>query len=242
METPYHPVREAKPVLDQLEYLTPDQEERYHIAPLRPFSNGHAPSELQARYDGEYPEISVKEVEYVDVAPNQLLGLSASLIPFLENDDANRALMGSNMQRQAVPLLRPEAPIVGTGMERHVARDSRVLIYAEFPGTVEYVDATQIRIRYERPPEEALISFEDEVVTYSLPKFRRTNESTCLNLRPIVRKGQRVEPGQPLVEGYSIENGELALGKNLLVASCPGRGITLRTLSSFPNGSSKKMS
>ncbi len=224
LETPYHPVRKGKPILDQIEYLTPDQEERHRIAPLRPFSNGQAPSEVQVRYEGEYPEVSAKEVEYVDVAPNQLLGLSASLIPFLENDDANRALMGSNMQRQAVPLLRPEAPIVGTGMERHVARDSRVLIYAEFPGVVEYVDATQIRIRYERPPEEALISFEDEVVTYSIPKFRRTNESTCLNLRPIVRKGQRVEPGQPLVEGFSIENGELALGKNLLVAFMPWQG------------------
>ncbi|MCX8111983.1 MAG: DNA-directed RNA polymerase subunit beta [Bacteroidia bacterium] len=224
LETPYHPVRNGKPKLDETVYLTPDQEERFPIAPLRPFLNGHTPTEIQVRYEGEYPETSVEEVAYTDVATDQLLGLSASLIPFLEHDDANRALMGSNMQRQAVPLLRPEAPIVGTGMEKHVARDSRVLIYAEYPGVVEYVDAQRIRIRYERPPEEELISFSSDVVTYEIPKFRRTNESTCINLRPIVRKGQRVEKGQPLVEGFSIENGELALGKNLLVAFMPWQG------------------
>lgn len=224
LETPYHPVENGKPVFKEVVYLTPDQEEKHPIAPLRPFLNGHAPAELQVRYEGEYPEISSEEVRYVDVAPAQLLGLSASLIPFLEHDDANRALMGSNMQRQAVPLLRPEAPIVGTGMEHHVARDSRVLIYAEYPGTIEYVDATRIEVRYERPPEEELISFDSDVVTYEIPKFRRTNESTCINLRPIVKKGQRVEKGQPLVEGYSIEDGELALGKNLLVAFMPWQG------------------
>lgn len=224
LETPYHPVENGKPNLREIVYLTPDQEEKYPIAPLRPFLNGHMPSEIQVRYEGEYPELPVSEVRYTDVAPDQLLGLSASLIPFLEHDDANRALMGSNMQRQAVPLLRPEAPIVGTGMERHVARDSRVLIYAEYPGVIEYVDAKQIRVRYERPPEEELISFSPNVVTYEIPKFRRTNESTCLNLRPIVRKGQRVEKGQPLVEGFSIEDGELALGKNLLVAFMPWQG------------------
>ncbi|GIV22916.1 MAG: DNA-directed RNA polymerase subunit beta [Bacteroidia bacterium] len=224
LETPYHPLQGGKPDFKKVVYLTPDQEEKYPIAPLKPFLNGHTPPEIQVRYEGEYPELPFDEVRYVDVAPDQLLGLSASLIPFLEHDDANRALMGSNMQRQAVPLLRPEAPIVGTGMEKHAARDARVLIYAEYPGVVEYVDATRIDIRYERPLEEELISFEPEVVSYAIPKFRRTNESTCLNLRPIVRKGQRVEKGQPLVEGFSIENGELALGKNLLVAFMPWQG------------------
>ncbi len=224
LETPYHPVENGKPNRKEVVYLAPDQEEKYPIAPLRPFLNGHTPTEIQVRYKGEYPEVPIEEVKFTDVAPDQLLGLSASLIPFLEHDDANRALMGSNMQRQAVPLLRPEAPIVGTGMEKHVARDSRVLIYAEYPGVVEYVDAKQIRIRYERPPEEELVSFSSNVVTYEIPKFRRTNENTCLNLRPIVRKGQRVEKGQPLVEGFSIEGGELALGKNLLVAFMPWQG------------------
>jgi len=224
LETPYHPVKNDKPQFDQIAYLTADQEEKHPIAPLAFFLNGHTPSEMQVRYEGEYPEVSVEEVRFTDVATDQMLGLSASLIPFLEHDDANRALMGSNMQRQAVPLLRPEAPIVGTGMEKYVAKDSRVLIYAQYPGVVEYVDATQIRIRYERPYEEALVSFEDDVVTYEIPKFRRTNENTCINLRPIVSRGQRVEAGQPLVEGFSIENGELALGKNLLVAFMPWQG------------------
>lgn len=224
IETPYHRLQKGKPHFDEVFYLTADQEEHYAIAPLSPFLNGGTLSELQVRYAGEYPEVSPDAVQFVDVATDQMLGLSASLIPFLEHDDANRALMGSNMQRQAVPLIRPEAPIVGTGMEKHVARDSRVLIYAAYPGTVEYVDATRIRIRYERPLEEALVSFEDDVVEYEVPKFRRTNENTCLNLRPIVSKGQRVEAGQPLVEGFSIENGELALGKNLLVAFMPWQG------------------
>ncbi|MDW8014918.1 MAG: DNA-directed RNA polymerase subunit beta [Bacteroidia bacterium] len=224
IETPYHPVEKGKPRFDKVSYLAPDQDEKYPIAPLSPFLNGQPPSELQVRYEGEYPEVPLEKVSYTDVATDQLLGLSASLIPFLEHDDANRALMGSNMQRQAVPLLRPEAPIVGTGMEKHVARDSRVLIYAEYPGVVEYVDAKRIMIRYERPPEEELVSFSPPVVCYEIPKFRRTNENTCMNLKPIVRKGQRVEKGQPLVEGFSIEGGELALGKNLLVAFMPWQG------------------
>ncbi|MEN2993208.1 MAG: DNA-directed RNA polymerase subunit beta [Bacteroidia bacterium] len=227
LETPYYPYESNKPSSDKVVYLSADQEEIVPIAPLRPFlngANGRPPKSLQVRYGGEYPELSLEEVKYVDVAPDQLLGLSASLIPFLEHDDANRALMGSNMQRQAVPLLRPEAPIVGTGMEKLVARDSRVLIYAEYDGEVEYVDAQTIRIRYEVPPEERLVSFEEDVVTYKIPKFRRTNENTCLNLRPIVRKGQRVKKGEPLVEGFSIEKGELALGKNLLVAFMPWKG------------------
>ncbi|MCS6790004.1 MAG: DNA-directed RNA polymerase subunit beta [Bacteroidia bacterium] len=226
LETPYHPFdpKKGKPRTQEVVYLSPDQEEHYAIAPLRPFLNGHTPSELQVRYEGEYPEKPINELDFTDVASDQMLGLSASLIPFLEHDDANRALMGSNMQRQAVPLLRPEAPIVGTGMEKHVARDSRVLLYAEYPGVVRYVDSTRIEVEYERPLEEELTSFQPNVVVYEVPKFRRTNENTCLNLRPIVRKGQRVVKGQPLVEGFSVENGEAALGKNLLVAFMPWRG------------------
>jgi DNA-directed RNA polymerase subunit beta len=224
LETPYHPAEAGKPRFQEALYLTADQEEKHPIAPLRSFVNGHTPQEIQVRYEGEYPEMATQTVRFVDVATDQMLGLSAALIPFLEHDDANRALMGSNMQRQAVPLLRPDAPIVGTGMEKYVAKDSRVLIYAEYPGTVEYVDATQIRIRYERPYDEALVSFDEEVVTYEIPKFRRTNENTCINLRPIVTRGQRVEAGHPLVEGFSIQNGELALGKNLLVAFMPWQG------------------
>ena len=154
-------------------------------------------------------------MDYADVAPNQIASISASLIPFLEHDDANRALMGSNMMRQAVPLLRPEAPIVGTGLERQVASDSRVLINAEGPGTVEYVDANIITIKYDRSEEERMVSFEPDEKTYNLIKFRKTNQSTSINLKPIVRKGDRVVLGQVLSEGYATQNGELALGRNL---------------------------
>jgi DNA-directed RNA polymerase subunit beta len=160
----------------------------------------------------------------MDVAPNQIVSLAASLIPFLEHDDANRALMGSNMQRQAVPLVRPRAPIVGTGLELKAACDSRNLIIAEGPGTVEYVDASRIVVHYERDTIEEIVSFESSLVTYNLPKFLRTNQSTCVNLKPIVRAGQRVEKGTIMTEGYATENGELALGQNLLVAFMPWQG------------------
>ena len=160
----------------------------------------------------------------MDVAPNQIVGVSASLIPFLENDDANRALMGSNMQRQAVPLLKPNAPVVGTGLERKVAQDSRMLINAEGDGVIEYVDADKIVIRYDRSDEDKLVSFEDNLKTYHLTKFLRTNQGTCINLKPIVHKGQRVGKGMILCDGYATDKGELALGQNLKVAFMPWKG------------------
>jgi DNA-directed RNA polymerase subunit beta len=170
------------------------------------------------------PIVEPEKVDLMDVAPNQIASIAASLIPFLEHDDANRALMGSNMQRQAVPLLRPEAPIVGTGLEEPVARDSRVLINAEGNGVIESVDATEIVIRYERTEDEKLVSFDDDIKRYTLTKFRKTNQSTTINLKPIVHKGQRVVAGQVLCEGYATQNGELALGRNLKVAFMPWKG------------------
>ncbi|KUJ50856.1 DNA-directed RNA polymerase subunit beta [Chryseobacterium sp. JAH] len=177
-----------------------------------------------ARLDGDYPVVEPSQVNLIDVAPNQISGISASLIPFLEHDDANRALMGSNMMRQAVPLLKPQAPIVGTGLEQQVAKDSRILINAEGRGTVEYVDADQITIKYERSDDEDLVSFESATKTYKLTKFRKTNQSTTITLRPNVRVGETVEKGQVLCDGYATENGELALGRNLVVAFMPWKG------------------
>ena len=179
---------------------------------------------VKGREHGDFPLFSPDELEYMDVAPNQIVGVSASMIPFLENDDANRALMGSNMQRQAVPLLRPRAPIVGTGLEGKVARDSRMLFNAEGDGVVEYVDAMQIVIRYDRTEEDQLVSFEDSRKTYNLTKFLRTNQETCINLKPIVRKADRVVKGQILCDGYATEKGELALGQNMKVAFMPWKG------------------
>jgi DNA-directed RNA polymerase subunit beta len=179
---------------------------------------------IKGREHGEFPLFTSEELEYMDVAPNQIVGVSASMIPFLENDDANRALMGSNMQRQAVPLLRPRSPIVGTGLEGKVARDSRMMFNAEGDGIVEYVDSTQIIIRYDRTEEDQLVSFEDSRKTYNLTKFLRTNQETCINLKPVVRKGDRVVKGQILCDGYATEKGELALGQNMKVAFMPWKG------------------
>ncbi|WP_044403534.1 DNA-directed RNA polymerase subunit beta [Lacinutrix sp. Hel_I_90] len=177
-----------------------------------------------ARMEGDFPVMDPKDIHYTDVAPNQISSISASLIPFLEHDDANRALMGSNMMRQAVPLLRPQAPIVGTGLERQVASDSRVLINAEGAGVVEYVDAKEIIIKYERSEDEAKVSFESDTKSYPLVKFRKTNQGTSINLKPIVKKGDKVKKGQVLSEGYATQNGELALGRNMKVAFMPWKG------------------
>ncbi|WP_452221169.1 DNA-directed RNA polymerase subunit beta [Lacinutrix salivirga] len=177
-----------------------------------------------ARMEGDFPVMSPKDIHYTDVAPNQISSISASLIPFLEHDDANRALMGSNMMRQAVPLLRPQAPIVGTGLERQVASDSRVLINAEGDGVVQYVDANEIVIKYKRSEDEAKVSFDSDTKSYPLVKFRKTNQGTSINLKPIVKKGDKVTKGQVLSEGYATQNGELALGRNMKVAFMPWKG------------------
>ena len=228
LETPYRKVENG--VVDIKHpaiYLSAEAEDFKKVAQANsPFDKqGKFLSDrIKSREHGEFPVLSPKEVEYMDVAPNQIVGVSASLIPFLENDDANRALMGSNMQRQAVPLIRPQAPIVGTGLESKVARDSRMLINAEGEGIVEYVDATEIVIRYDRSQEEQLVSFEDNRKTYKLTKFLRTNQATSVNLKPIVRKGERVTKGQILCDGYATDKGELALGQNLKVAFMPWKG------------------
>jgi DNA-directed RNA polymerase subunit beta len=184
------------------------------------FSN----QKVKARFNGDFPLSEAGEVELMDVAPNQIASIAASLIPFLEHDDANRALMGSNMMRQAVPLVSPESPVVGTGIENMVARDSRILILAEGDGVVEYVDANEIVIRYSRSEDERFVSFEDDLKRYYLPKFKKTNQNTCVNLRPIVEKGDRVAKGQIMTEGYGTQGGELALGRNLKVAFMPWKG------------------
>jgi len=228
LETPYRRVKDGKVILTgDVEYLSAEAEDKMKIAQANsPVGEGGAflNDRVKARESGDFPILTPDELEYIDVAPNQIVGVSASLIPFLENDDANRALMGSNMQRQAVPLIRPSSPIVGTGLEAKVARDSRMLINAEGSGIVEYVDANEITILYDRTEEDTLVSFEDARKTYTLTKFMRTNQGTCINLKPIVRRGQRVEAGNILCEGYATQNGELALGQNLKVAFMPWKG------------------
>jgi len=228
IETPYFKVENGRVLLEEPPiYLTAEEEEKYVIAQANtPMAEDGTllPEKLKVRFQADYPIVSPQEVNLIDCAPNQIASIAASLIPFLEHDDANRALMGSNMMRQAVPLLNPEVPIVGTGIEGVVARDARVLINAEGDGVVEYVDAKRITIRYERTDLERLISFEDDVKTYHLTKFQRTNQNTTINLRPIVRKGDRVTKGQVLCEGYATSQGELALGRNLMVAFMPWKG------------------
>ena len=228
IETPYRKVTNGQVDLtSEPIYLSAEEEEGKMIAQanIEMDAKGKITADkVIAREEGDFPVVDPSAVHYTDVAPNQIASISASLIPFLEHDDANRALMGSNMMRQAVPLLRPEAPIVGTGLERQVASDSRVLINAEGNGTVEYVDANMITIKYDRTEEEKMVSFDPDEKTYQLIKFRKTNQSTSINLKPIVRKGDRVQLGQVLCEGYATQNGELAIGRNLKVAFMPWKG------------------
>ena len=228
LETPYRKVDGGiVDINNPAVYLSAEAEDFKKVAQANaPFdkSGKFVNDKIKSREHGDFPVLTPEEVEYMDVAPNQIVGVSASLIPFLENDDANRALMGSNMQRQAVPLIKPQSPIVGTGLEGKVARDSRMLINAEGEGVVEYVDAMEIVIRYDRTDEEQLVSFEDNRKTYKLIKFLRTNQATSVNLKPIVKKGQRVSKGQILCDGYATQKGELALGQNLKVAFMPWKG------------------
>ena len=227
IETPYRKVEEGKIDLNKTIYLSAEEEENNLIAQANiPYDNsGKITAEkVIARDQADFPVVTPDQISYTDVAPNQIASISASLIPFLEHDDANRALMGSNMMRQAVPLLQPESPIVGTGLERQVASDSRVLINAEGNGVVEYVDADKISIKYDMTEDERLVSFDGDSKTYELIKFRKTNQGTCINLKPIVRKGDRVTKGQVLSEGYATQNGELALGRNMKVAFMPWKG------------------
>ena len=229
IETPYRKVENSVVDLnnDDVVYLSAEEEEGKIIG------QGNAPlnddgtfirEKVKCRQDADYPVVPPSEVELMDVAPQQIASIAASLIPFLEHDDAHRALMGSNMMRQAVPLIRSEAPIVGTGIEKQVCEDSRTMITAEGEGVIEFVDATTIRIAYDRTEDEEFVSFESNVKEYTIPKFRRTNQNMTIDLRPICEKGQRVHKGDILTEGYATENGELALGRNLLVAYMPWKG------------------
>ncbi len=227
IETPYRKVIEGVVGKEEPTYLSAEEEEGMKFAQsnLELKEDGTFIAErVIAREGGDFPVVSPDAINYMDVAPNQIASISASLIPFLEHDDANRALMGSNMMRQAVPLLRPESPIVGTGLERRVAKDSRILINAEGAGEVTYVDANRITIKYDRSDEEKLVSFESDEVSYNLIKFRKTNQGTNINLKPIVETGDRVEEGQVLCEGYATQKGELALGRNMKVAFMPWKG------------------
>ena len=229
IETPYRPIVEGTRVdfENNPQYLSAEQEDYKIIAQANAKLNNKgefATDRIKCRQHGDFPVLPPEEIEYIDISPNQIVGVSASLIPFLSHDDANRALMGSNMQRQAVPLLKPQSPIVGTGLEGKVARDSRMLINAEGDGVVDYVDATKIVIKYDRTEEERAVSFDDDYTTYNLVKFRRTNQNSCINLKPIVAKGERVHRGKVLCQGYATQDGELALGQNLKVAFMPWKG------------------
>ncbi|MEI7595500.1 MAG: DNA-directed RNA polymerase subunit beta [Bacteroidota bacterium] len=227
IETPYHKVDNGKVDLNNVVYLTAEAEEPMTVAQSNePINDKGFLSEnrIIARFQADYPAVEPAGIQLMDVAPNQIASIAASLIPFLEHDDANRALMGSNMMRQAVPLMRPEAPIVGTGLEGRVASDSRTMIYAEADGVIDYVDSKEIIVKYNRTEDEILVSFDDDCTVYKLPKYLKTNQSTSLTLMPIVKKGEKVKKGQVLCEGYGTQKGELALGRNLMVAFMPWKG------------------
>ncbi len=228
IETPYVKVSEGNvDAKKEHIYLSAEEEEGMKFAQSNVEVDANRDiigDKVISREGGDFPVVTPTEVDYMDVAPNQIASISASLIPFLEHDDANRALMGSNMMRQAVPLLRPQSPIVGTGLERRVAKDSRILINAEGAGVVEYVDANKITIKYDRTEEERMVSFDSDEISYNLIKFRKTNQGTCINLKPIVQTGDRVTEGQVLCEGYATQKGELALGRNMKVAFMPWKG------------------
>ena len=227
IETPYRKVADGQVKLEDIVYLSAEEEDEQMIAQAnaKVSNDGRFLTEkVKARFEGDFPVVEPSALTLMDVAPNQIASIAASLIPFLEHDDANRALMGSNMSRQAVPLLRPESPIVGTGLEKLVAEDSRVLVYAEGDGVIDSVDAKQIVVKYDRTEDDELVSFTNEYKTYDLIKFKKTNQSTTMTLSPIVMKGQRVTKGQVLCEGYGTEKGELALGRNLMVAFMPWKG------------------
>ena len=228
LETPYRKVNAGVVDLSgNATYLSAESEDFNKIAQANApvdKTGAFVNDRIKSREHGDFPVLAPEEIDYIDIAPNQIVGVSASLIPFLENDDANRALMGSNMQRQAVPLIKPSSPIVGTGIEAKVAQDSKLLINAEGDGVVEYVDANTIVIKYDRNDEDKLVSFDDDYKEYKLTKFTRTNQATCINLKPIVKKGDRVAKGSLLCEGYATDRGELALGQNLQVAFMPWKG------------------
>jgi DNA-directed RNA polymerase subunit beta len=228
IETPYRKVKEGKVDFTKFHFLSAEEEDQAKIAQAHSDTDANGvftEDKIKSRQTGDFPILPPSEVEYMDVAPNQIVGLSASLIPFLENDDANRALMGSNMQRQAVPLLRPQAPIVGTGLEAKAARDARLQIMSEGEGVVEYVDGNEIHVRYNRNATQRLISFVDDLKVYKLTKYTKTNQSTCMNLQPCVKKNDKVKEGDFLTDGYATIDGELALGRNLQVAFMPWKGF-----------------
>ena len=228
IETPYQRVVDGQVQLgEEPVYLSAEAEENKTVAQATTPQDEEGritESRVKARRQADFPIVSPEEIDLMDIASNQIASIAASLIPFLEHDDANRALMGSNMMRQAVPLLNPEIPIVGTGIEEAVAHDSRVLLNAEADGVVEYVDSTKVVIRHNRTEKERLVSFDDDVKEYKLTKYQRTNHSTAINLRPIVKKGDKVKKGQVLCEGYATQGGELALGRNMMVAFMPWKG------------------